>query len=439
MLDADVNRLFVRDLSEIRQREAELQQQAHELSILLRTAETAASSLEPSALAQSVLDEIARAFDAEMGAVFLRDDEAGVLRMLSHYGHPPAFVQAFQTIPLDQSESLHARVACTGVPLLVKDLTQQSGIIPAELYDLAPHAGLLVPLVARGRTVGTIAIGYRSERQLTSGDLSLLTAIGQQVGIAIENAHLFSQAQWRARQLQTVAQLSAQISSTLDWDQLVTQIVQHASELANAPRTILLLHDPQSDEMVAAAVRGYDFSVPLSSVRFKRGEELIGIAWEAGCPLMTPRAGDDPRYIRRPGFEEIANWAVLMLPLTVGGHIIGMLGFGDEAGRIFSTAEQEMLMLLANQAAVALSNARLYDALQRYSGQLEAQVAARTADLQIALERAQEADRLKSAFLAMISHELRTPLTSIKGFASTLLQDDVEWDKATQKEFLSIH
>jgi K+-sensing histidine kinase KdpD len=758
---------IVRDLSEAHRQEAELKQQARDLSILLETARIAASSLEPSALAQAVLDEVVRSFDAEVGAVFVDDSEAGVLRMLSHHGHSPDFVQAFQTIPLDHPGSLPARVARTGIPLLVKDPLQQSGITLPEHRDIVPHAMLIAPLTAREHTVGILTVGCLPNRQFTAKDLSLLAAVGQQVGVAIENARLFAQIQeqvrelaflvglgaglnatqeleetarvvlgtacsligaergalftfdssrqtlqllahhnlppeivsriqsqplllttgvfedilghpdlvevpdialepryqyapgqvwhqvcylplriedrlvgvielgalpgsdvtrrllrtvgdlaavaierarltqaarkradrcqaigrltqemnaernldrllqslveaagklleadqvalflsggpdeawtcaavtggpppasdgflgeiirhvrckgelvmaarvadipgfvaqkmypeaderalmyvplvhrtqmlgallvtrlstrpfesddvellsmfanhaaitiqnarlnqeteWRAHQLQSVAQISAQISSTLDWDQLVAQIAEHASELAQVPRTILLLHDSQSDEMVVAAVRGYDFGVPLSDMRFKRGQELIGIAWETGRPLMTQRAGDDPRYAQRANLKEVADWSILILPLTAGGRIIGMLGFGDEAGRSFSATEQETLTLLANQAAIALSNARLYDALQRYSEQLEAQVAARTADLQVALERAQEADRLKSAFLATISHELRTPLASIKGFASTLLQDDIEWDKATQREFLSI-
>lgn len=105
------------------------------------------------------------------------------------------------------------------------------------------------------------------------------------------------------------------------------------------------------------------------------------------------------------------------------------VGQGDLARRSSLRRQDEIGQL------AAVFNQMVAD-LQEYATELESKVTLRTAELQIALEQAKEADRLKSAFLATVSHELRTPLTSIKGFAETLLSDDVAWDEATQRDFL---
>ena len=84
----------------------------------------------------------------------------------------------------------------------------------------------------------------------------------------------------------------------------------------------------------------------------------------------------------------------------------------------YSADERRLLTTFANQAALAIDRARLIEEATRAA----------------ALE---EVDRLKSALLAAVSHDLRTPLASIKASATSLLQDDVQWDAATQREFLT--
>ncbi len=84
----------------------------------------------------------------------------------------------------------------------------------------------------------------------------------------------------------------------------------------------------------------------------------------------------------------------------------------------YSSDERRLLTTFANQAALAIDRARLIEEATRAA----------------ALE---EVDRLKSALLAAVSHDLRTPLASIKASATSLLQDDVQWDTVTQREFLT--
>jgi signal transduction histidine kinase len=426
------------------------------LSALLQTSRLSASSLDVGALSRAILEEVVRLFDAEAGGVFVADEPAGMLRLLSYIGTPSAFANAFQTIPLDRVSSPQIRVLRSGEPLLLDDLGEYaSALIPASLRGLAPRSAIIAPLIARNRAIGTIGLAHLSARRFQPKDLSILAAIGQQIGVAIDNAALYSRTQeqvhrlaaiaaqnaqlnheleWKARQLQAVAQVGAQINSARSIDQLAAQVVRAACELVRAPRSVLLLHDPSTDEMAVTATHGVDCPTPLAQFRYRRDQEWIREAWETGRPTVTvwpdePLPADIRSPIRRP---------LLLLPLRMGEQTLGLLGCSEAAGRSFSQAERDVLACLANQAAVAVANVRLLRLLESRSRELEAQVAARTAELEAALEQAREADRSKTEFLSTIAHELRTPLAAIKGFCSTLLQDDVEWPPHTQREFLSI-
>ncbi len=85
-----------------------------------------------------------------------------------------------------------------------------------------------------------------------------------------------------------------------------------------------------------------------------------------------------------------------------------------------------LLSLLADQMAVAIENAALYERLRRHSAELESTVASRTSELANALDRAKEADRLKTQFVSDVSHELRTPLSNIRLYIELLGQAPIE-------------
>jgi signal transduction histidine kinase len=112
--------------------------------------------------------------------------------------------------------------------------------------------------------------------------------------------------------------------------------------------------------------------------------------------------------------------AFICLPLAVNDELAGCLFASFFPPMHLNESNRTFLLTLAEQCALTLERARLYR------------------DEQQARVEAEEANRLKLQLLAMISHELRTPLTSIKGFASTLLEPDVQWEGENHREFISI-
>ncbi len=117
------------------------------------------------------------------------------------------------------------------------------------------------------------------------------------------------------------------------------------------------------------------------------------------------------------GFKSIA-----VLPLTYYGEIVGAILFGSFKERKIED-DKDILESVTSQISIAFKNFLLHTQLFDYSKDLEQKVQKRTEELYLALEKAQYADRMKSAFLTAMSHELRTPLNSIIGFTGVLLQE----------------
>ncbi len=167
-------------------------------------------------------------------------------------------------------------------------------------------------------------------------------------------------------QLRGLADLAHLISQSLDLQEVGQRIVDSVRLLLDADASALYRLDAASEDLVAVAVSGAVGPIFGPHMVFPRGTGVVGRAVRDLIPVVTPDLLTDSRITLTPDvrgrMERAPYRAVLAVPLLVKDSVIGALGVGAQQGRVFHDEEIRLAQAFANHAALALENARLYDA-----------------------------------------------------------------------------
>jgi putative nucleotidyltransferase with HDIG domain len=257
--------------------------------------------------------------------------------------------------------------------LLIRDAEKDEFPVGAIVVGLPTRSWLGVPLLYRDQLVGVMGVQSYQPNAFDEDDQQLLSTIASQVAIAIENARLFTETNGRAKDLALLLGTSTAISSTLDLDQILKTVAQQITTSLVATFCRISLLDETGENMVIRAV---------SPVRDQGAEDgfgrpfpLVIVPWhrrviETGQPVVLRQ--DVPELAmsdeeRKMALTEGVRSAAL-IPLIVGGRVLGVISLGEERSwerSPFSPEKVELCQSIAAQAAVAIVNAHLYEELQQ--------------------------------------------------------------------------
>jgi signal transduction histidine kinase len=399
--------------------EMRVEQRTHELTALNSVAAIASRSLDLEKMLPEALAKTIEVMGMDGGSIHRLEPEIGMLVMIAHLGLNNQLVAYLEHSPLETS--IVARVVETGEPVawLVSDFPP--GPLRTAIENDGWRVVVSIPLISQEKVLGAINLASRTLGKPAPESLAVPSAIGQQIGVAIENARLYASEQRRAEQFRLINEVSHRFTLTLDINELLNQVaslIQTTFQYYHIG--IGLIEGDEVVYRVGAGVLWDDPQFQFKPGRLKLDEQsLTGWVANHGKAIMIPDVSRDPRYIWMLGSKTRSE---LIVPIISKGQILGVLDVQSDRLNAFDQRDLIIMQSLANQAGGAVENARLYAQTVDYAHQMEA---ARQAS-ETARAAAEAANVSKSTFLANVSHELRTPLVSILGFARLVQKRLVE-------------
>ncbi len=370
-----------------RRHAGELQAKTESLATINRMADTLYRSLDFESVVESALDSIVAYTNAPSAAIFALDEQDRTLRLLSARGLDEALAQVTARLPLDGSlTGLAVQKRTVVVVQDIRDDDRAEARAKAAFTARGFSSMMNVPLLLRERVMGAMSFAFKEPHTLTNQEQETLLAIGSTIALALANAQHLAQieAEIHERQQAEVAQrdqrilaealrdTAAAINSTLDLDEVLDHILGYVTR--TLPYDIANISLIEDGNIYVVRHRGY--------AEHGLGEETTSVRWavdstptfrkmvETGRPDVVADTLTQPDWIRVPATDWIRSF--VGAPIRVEGQVIGFLNLDSNVPNAFTPADGDKLQAFADQAAIAIRNARLYDAVRRHADELQA-------------------------------------------------------------------
>jgi len=329
------------------------------ISTLYEIGNTINSTLKMEKVSQIVLDSSIEMLNAQAGSIMLIDEDKQEMRVLVECGLSEVMQRNRR---INRDEGISGEVASSGKPLIILKSEAES-CSGSDSSGKEIRSAICVPLKTKGRTIGVLnIIGKNDGDDFTHEDLEILEILASKAAGGIHNANLFLSLQQKARELEALYRIGTTITSSTEKKRVLTEVLKSARKLLKAKKGSLMLLDKERGELSIEVAYGLPKKI-VKIARPKLGEGIAGkVALEGKPRLMLKGIRESESKKSERETHEIPS--AISVPIRIKDNLIGVLNVSDrEDEENFSTESVDLLMMLANQAAVALENSRLLQEL----------------------------------------------------------------------------
>ncbi len=362
-------RLFKDSLS----RATELDQRSQRLALLNRFSSALSGLLDEGKILQLTAQELIDALNAPRASVVVLERGNAVWK----YSLPKPnskLPQQLPDAPIFQRLQESLGVFATDSVDSEKDLAPLKSFLGAGTRSL-----LVLPLVSSATLRALIFIHQDRAIRFSLTEIELARTLTNQASIALENARLYQSTLSTAERFSILNQASYQVSTNLDPEQIYIAVHKAAERLMPVESFVISLLDEETDEIEGVYLVDEDRRAPIT--RIPREQGLSGKVISTGQPLLLQ--GETVEEMESVVYgKPDTPLSILAVPMMLSGRTIGMLSAQSYRPNVYAEDDLQILSTLANQAAVAIQNGRLFNETERLARELEMRVVERTAQLQ---------------------------------------------------------
>ncbi|HHP7234854.1 MAG TPA: GAF domain-containing protein [Desulfobacterales bacterium] len=328
------------------------------LDLFIEVTRAITSSLDLDDVFELITQKIPEIVNVDAVTIRLLDESAKNLVLRASSGLSPAYLERGT---IDTEEPVFK--ALEGQPIVIEDAANDPRInFPEATRQEGIRSILVVPIPIRGRIKGVLRLLTKRPRTYSQAEINFVTALGEQCGIAIENARIFKEQQVQLNYFKAIHEIGKTINATYELDKILDLIVSRLPVVMALKGATIRLIEPRKGQLELKAAHG------LSQSYLERGpldEELATYYLKQGEPVIILDAKKDIHTIYQKEAELEGIGSILAVPITVQAEIIGILRMLTEEIRYFSEADINFAMAVAEQTGVAIQRALDYNQLMQ--------------------------------------------------------------------------